>query len=167
MNKFMKNFRLLPLALVCLSLGACLSEEDETTEGNESLIPTNIVQSGVRGSWSHTVVSSEGGAYTPNTLASEWYVETNRTTIASICDFGDRTVSAVVQVSSRIQGSILTLLDSSSKIIQDGEKVCSAAATDNTSYVLNLMSTNRLNITRTGITTDFSRIEPIPDDERN
>lgn len=159
MMVFLKKSRFLQLAVLCLAFTACLAEEEDDEDGNEGLIPPNITQSGARGSWTHPEA-------TPTvTLATEWYIETNRTTIASVCDFGDRIVKAVVQVSSRLSGSILTLQDSETKIIQDGALTCSISATNNTSYVLSLATSNQLNITNGGTTRAFTRIESIDEGE--
>ncbi len=156
----LKKSHWLSVPVICLAFIACEAAEEDD-EGNEDLIPTSVIQSGVRGSWARSEANS-------SIVSSEWYIETNRTTLASRCLYQGKVITAVVQVRSRLQGSILTFEDSDSESVKMGNLACSATATEDSAYVLNLNSSNRLSITSSGVAKEFSRMMPVDEnDERD
>lgn len=154
----MKKLTLMSIMLSSLFLVSC--EVDDSKKGNEGDIPNDIVENGVLGSWGHVVVTP-----TDLVVAKEWYIEKNRTTIVTKCEFASGIVSAVVQVNSKIQGSFLTLQESESKLVQDGEQTCYAEATKDNSYGLSLASENVLRISRSGTSVEYTRIGTVDNDE--
>lgn len=153
----MKKIALLSVILSCSFLTSCI-EENAKDKGDESLIPSDIREDGVLGSWAHGLETPDG-----LTIAREWYIEGSRSTLVSRCEFDSGPVAAVVQVRSRISGSILTILENKNKLVQVGEQNCYVEAIANTSFTLNLESENILRITRAGTTTQYTRINHAED----
>ncbi|MEZ4816274.1 MAG: hypothetical protein R3A80_13895 [Bdellovibrionota bacterium] len=145
----MKKFLLVPLAFI-FTLSSCV--EENTKNGNEEIIPNGITERGVLGSWAYGIEDEELSPL----IAKEWYIEGSRVTVAHVCDFGEGPVTAAVQVRSEIRGSILTLLENQSKTVTSGELSCSVSVSENSSYTLNLTSSNVLRITRSGTTETYT-----------
>ena len=148
------------LAFISLiSINACV-EDESSKESNEDLIPTDITEKGFLGSWGLNTMNDPNEA---PTISKAIYIQNTKSTFANICTLSGETVTAVVEVSSKLSGSILTLNDNATKIVELNGESCAVSVVKNAVYGLNLTSDVTLNITHGGTSKTYSRLKPVDD----
>jgi hypothetical protein len=150
------NLRFMLLFSLSMTLMSCKVEnsEDGANNGNNP-IPVDIPQIGALGSWANNDDLAE-----PQ-LSVEWYIQSDKTTIALNCEFNGEIKTAVVSSASRIQGSILTFLETKSNQVNSGTQICSVSTQAGTSWSYTLLSANTIRLSRAGQSKEFSRMLPI------
>lgn len=154
----MKKLSWMLVLISFIALNAC--EDESSKESNEENIPTEITEKGFLGSWGLNTMNDPNEA---PVISKAIYVEQNRSTFANWCTLSGETVTAVVNVSSKLSGNILRINDNATKIVELNGESCAVSVTKNAIYGLNLTSEVTLNVTNGGTTKTYSRLKPVDD----
>lgn len=147
----MKKFFLLPLLASTLLFTSCI--EGESDDNGEDIIDVDVEENGILGTW----------VYNPTDEATVrsyvWIIEPTQSRIAKICNFGASNVTASFIVKSEIEFNTLEVLENASDTASGTP--CNISVEEGSTYSLNLVSDNVLQISRLGVTKQYTRnIDP-------